>query len=151
MGDLNQAQIIGRLGRDPDIRTMQSGDRVANLSLATSDRWKDRNTGEQREKTEWHSITVYGNLVDTVERFLRKGARVFIQGTLRTRKWQDQSGNDRWSTEIVLQGFNSAIQIIDWPEGSGRTASQDQQRGELPPGPGDSYPSPGDLDEEISF
>lgn len=159
MSDINTVTIMGRLGRDPEITTMQSGDRVANLNIATSDRWKDKNTGEQREKTEWHRVVVFGKPVDIVEKFLRKGLRVHLQGALRTRKWLDQSGADRYSTEIVLSGFGSKITLIDFPDdGGARGQSQGDAYGGLPGNgpPGDSDPSPGgepagEFDDEIPF
>jgi single-strand DNA-binding protein len=151
MGDLNQVTLIGRLGRDPEVRTFDNGSKVANLRIATSDQWKDRDTGEKREQTEWHSIAVFGPLVDTVEKYLKKGARVAVQGALRTRKWQDQSGADRYSTEVVLQGFKSHLQIIDWPDSDNREQSQRDAYGSLPGNQdnyGSDYPP---ADDEIPF
>jgi single-strand DNA-binding protein len=148
MADLNRASLLGRLGQDPEIRTTQSGDKVANFSLATGEQWKDKNTGEKRERTEWHRVVIWGPLAGVAEKHLRKGARVHIEGAIRTRKWQDQSGQDRWSTEIVLSGFDARLDVIDWPEGSGGGAArgQDESYGDnMPPGPR------GDLDDEIPF
>lgn len=111
---LNRVMLIGNVGRDPDIRTTSNGSKVANLSLATSDRWKDKNTGEWREKTEWSSVVVWGDgLVSVVERFVRKGSRVLVSGKLQTRKWTDQSGQDRYSTEVVVQGPGSELLLMD--------------------------------------
>lgn len=119
--NVNQATIGGRLGANPEVRTFQNGGTICNLRIATTDKWKDKQTGEARERTEWHSVTVHGDgLVKSCERNLRKGARVFVQGELQTRKWQDQSGNDRYSTEIVVRGFGGKVIPIDWPEGEGR-------------------------------
>ncbi len=114
MADLNRASLMGRLGQDPEIRNTQNGEKVANFSLATGEQWKDKNTGEKRERTEWHRVVIWGPLARVAEQYLKKGARVLVEGNIRTRKWQDQSGNDRWSTEIVVSGFNARLGIIDW-------------------------------------
>lgn len=148
MADLNRVSLLGRLGRDPEIRNTQSGEKVATFSIATGEQWKDKNTGEKKERTEWHNVVVWGALARVAEQYLRKGARVLVEGQMRTRKWQDQSGNDRWSTEVVLSGFAANLSIIDWPEGSGGGAArgQDDAYGgdQLPPGPA-TY------DDEIPF
>ncbi len=113
-GSVNKVILIGNLGRDPEIRTFQNGGKVANLRIATSEQWKDRTSGERREKTEWHSVSVMSEgLVNVVERYLKKGAKVYIEGQLETRKWQDQSGQDRYSTEVVLRGFGGTLQMLD--------------------------------------
>ena len=112
-GSVNKVILIGNLGRDPEVRTTQSGTKVANLSLATSESWKDRNTGERKEKTEWHRVVIFGNLADIAERYLKKGSKVYISGQLQTRKWQDQSGQDKYTTEVVLQGFNGELTMLD--------------------------------------
>lgn len=148
MADLNRVSLLGRLGRDPEIRTTQSGEKVASFSIATGEQWKDKNTGEKKERTEWHSIVVWGALARVAEQYLRKGARVLVEGQMRTRKWQDQSGNDRWTTEVILSGFSSNLSIIDWPEGAGGGAArgQDESYG------GDSLPpGPSTYDDEIPF
>lgn len=120
---LNQCQFIGHLGADPEIRSMQSGDKVANLRLAVSERWKDKATGERKEKTEWVSLTIWGPLAGIVEQYLHKGSKIFVQGKLQTRKWSDQSGNDRYSTEVVLQGPGAVLTMLDGAKQGG-----DQQR-----------------------
>ena len=113
-GSLNKVMIIGNLGRDPEIRSFQNGGKVCNLRIATSENWKDRNTGERREKTEWHSVAIFSEgLVRVAEQYLKKGSKVYIEGQLQTRKWQDQNGQDRYSTEIVLQGFGSTLTMLD--------------------------------------
>lgn len=118
-GSLNKVMLIGNLGADPEIRSFQSGGKVANLRLATSETWKDRNTGERQERTEWSTVAVFGDgLVGVVERFLRKGSKVYVEGSLRTRKWQDQTGNDRFSTEVVLQGPGAKLTMLDGTQGS---------------------------------
>ena len=118
MSDLNQCTFTGRLGADPEIRRNQEGKPIANLRLAVSDAWRDRNSGERKEKTEWISITVFSEgLCKLVEQYLRKGSRVLIQGSWKTRKWTDQSGQDRYSTECVLQGFDAKLVMLDGPSG----------------------------------
>ena len=113
-GSLNKVMLIGNLGADPEIRSFQNGGKVANLRIATSETWKDRNTGERQERTEWHTVAIFSEgLVGVVERYLRKGSKVYIEGQLQTRKWQDQSGNDRYSTEVVLRGFGGTLTMLD--------------------------------------
>lgn len=118
MGSVNKVILVGNLGRDPESRSFQNGGKVVNLRIATSESWKDKNSGEKKEKTEWHSVAIFNEgLANVAERFLRKGSKVYIEGQLATRKWQDQSGADRYSTEIVLQGFNSVLTMLDGPQG----------------------------------
>jgi single-strand DNA-binding protein len=150
-GSVNKVILIGNLGRDPEIRTTQSGTKVANLSLATSDSWKDRNTGERKERTEWHRVVIFGNLADIAERYLRKGSKVYVSGSLQTRKWQDQSGQDKYTTEVVLQGFNGELTMLD-SRGEGGGAGGGYGGGsDGPPDSGwDSGPA-GDMDDEIPF
>ncbi|PCH68260.1 MAG: single-stranded DNA-binding protein [Rhodobacteraceae bacterium] len=113
-GSVNKVILIGNLGRDPEVRTFQNGGKVCNLRIATSETWKDKNTGERREKTEWHSVAIFSEgLVRVAEQYLRKGSKIYIEGALQTRKWQDQSGQDKYSTEIVLQGFGSTLVMLD--------------------------------------
>ncbi|MBX7500595.1 single-stranded DNA-binding protein [Qipengyuania sp. YG27] len=117
-GSLNKVMLIGNLGADPEIRSFQNGGKVANLRIATSETWKDRNTGERQERTEWHTVAIFSEgLVGVVERFLRKGSKVYIEGQLQTRKWQDQSGNDRYSTEVVIRGMNGTLTMLDGAQG----------------------------------
>ncbi|ATG43256.1 single-stranded DNA-binding protein Ssb [Phaeobacter piscinae] len=113
-GSVNKVILIGNLGRDPEVRSFQNGGKVCNLRIATSETWKDRNTGERREKTEWHSVAIFSEgLVRVAEQYLRKGSKVYIEGQLQTRKWQDQSGQDRYSTEVVLQGIGGTLTMLD--------------------------------------
>lgn len=112
-GSINKVILIGNCGKDPEIRTMQNGGKVANLSLATSDSWKDKATGERKEKTEWHRVVVFGPLADIAERFVKKGSKVYVCGQLQTRKWTDKDGAEKYSTEIVLQGFNAELTLLD--------------------------------------
>jgi single-strand DNA-binding protein len=119
-GSLNRVMLIGNLGQEPDIRSMQNGGRVCNLSIATSESWKDRNTGERKEKTEWHRVVVFNEgLVGVIENYVKKGSKVFIEGQLETRKWQDQNGQDKYSTEVVIKNFNGGLTMLD-----GRNDSQ---------------------------
>lgn len=113
-GSVNKVILVGNLGADPDIRRTQDGRPICNLSIATSESWKDRNTGERREKTEWHRVVIFNEgLCRVAENYLRKGSKVYLEGQLQTRKWQDQNGQDRYSTEVVLQGFNSNLTMLD--------------------------------------
>ncbi|MEJ8311191.1 single-stranded DNA-binding protein [Agrobacterium larrymoorei] len=121
-GSVNKVILIGNVGADPEIRRTQDGRPIANLRIATSESWRDRNSGERKEKTEWHTVVVFNEgLCKVVEQYVKKGAKLYIEGALQTRKWQDQTGNDRYSTEIVLQGFNSTLTMLDGRgEGGGR-------------------------------
>ncbi|THD36383.1 MAG: single-stranded DNA-binding protein [Sphingomonas sp.] len=119
-GSVNKVILVGNLGRDPESRSFQNGGKVVNLRIATSESWKDRNTGERKEKTEWHSVAIFNEgLANVAERYLRKGSKVYIEGALQTRKWTDQQGQDKYSTEIVLQGFNSVLTMLDGAPGQG--------------------------------
>jgi single-strand DNA-binding protein len=120
-GSVNKVILVGNLGNDPEVRNLPSGGKVVNLSVATSERWRDRNSGEQREKTEWHRVVIFSEgLARVAEQYLKKGSKVYIEGQLQTRKWQDQSGQDKYSTEVVLQNFNSSMVLLD---GRGEGAS----------------------------
>lgn len=158
-GSVNKVILIGNLGRDPEVRSFQNGGKVCNLRIATSETWKDRNTGERREKTEWHSVAVFSDgLVRVCEQYLRKGSKVYIEGKLQTRKWQDQSGADRYSTEVVLQGFDATLVMLDGRNdggsggggGGGYGGGYDQGYGGGSGPSGGSAPSR-DLDDEIPF
>ena len=119
-GSVNKVILIGNLGRDPEVRSFQNGGKVCNLRIATSENWKDKNTGERREKTEWHSVAIFQEgLVRIAEQYLKKGSKVYIEGALQTRKWQDQSGQDRYSTEVVLQGYGGTLTMLDGRDGGG--------------------------------
>ncbi|WP_019834143.1 single-stranded DNA-binding protein [Sphingomonas sp. PR090111-T3T-6A] len=118
MAGVNKVILVGNLGQDPQSRSFQNGGKVVNLRIATSETWKDRNTGERKERTEWHSVAIFNEgLANTAERYLRKGSKVYIEGQLQTRKWQDNNGQDRYTTEIVLQGFNGQMVMLDGPGG----------------------------------
>jgi single-strand DNA-binding protein len=119
-GSLNKVMLIGNLGADPEVRSFQNGGKVCNLRIATSENWKDRNTGERKERTEWHTVSIFSEgLVGVAEQYLRKGSKVYVEGKLQTRKWQDQSGNDRYSTEVVLQGPGAVMTMLDGAPGGG--------------------------------
>ncbi len=119
-GSLNKVMLIGNLGADPEVRTFQNGGKVCNLRIATSESWKDKNTGERQERTEWHSVAIFNEgLAGVAERYLKKGSKVYVEGQLQTRKWQDQSGNDRYSTEVVLRGPGSVMTMLDSAGGGG--------------------------------
>ena len=154
-GSVNKVILVGNLGRDPEIRTMQSGDKLAQFSLATSETWNDRQSGERRERTEWHRVVIIGRLAEIAERFLRKGSKVYLEGSLQTRKWQDQSGQDRYTTEVVLQRFRGELQMLDR---AGDAESRDRDYGgydDRDSGGGRSAaPAPAlgsDLDDDIPF
>jgi single-strand DNA-binding protein len=154
-GSVNKVILVGNLGRDPEIRTFQNGGRVANLTVATSESWKDKATGERKEKTEWHRVVLFNeNLVGVAERYLKKGAKVYIEGQLETRKWQDQSGQDKYSTEVVLRPYRGELTMLDSKGGGARSDSNDAFGMKDDPGAlssGGSASSGPDLDDEIPF
>jgi len=120
-GSVNKVILVGNLGSDPEVKSFQNGGKVANIRIATSESWKDRNTGEKQERTEWHNVAIFSEgLAIVAERFLRKGSKVYVEGQLRTRKWQDQSGNDRYTTEVVLQGPGAVLTMLDSAQGDQR-------------------------------
>ncbi len=144
-GSVNKVIIIGHLGRDPEVRTFQNGGKVVNLRIATSETWKDKQSGERKERTEWHSVAIMNDgLAKIAEQYLRKGSKVYIEGQLETRKWQDQSGADKYTTEIVLRPYRGELTLLDGPSGGEQRQQQsngDQSRGQ----------SRADLDDEIPF
>ncbi len=155
-GSINKVILVGNLGKDPEIRAMQDGREICNLTLATSDTWKDKATGERREKTEWHRIVIFNdNLVTVAKNYLRKGAKVYIEGALQTRKWQDkETGQDKYSTEVVLQGYNGNLTMLDKKDSS----SGDSGYGNSSYGSSSDSPAPqrakvaeASLDDEIPF
>lgn len=135
-GSVNKVILIGNVGADPEIRRTQSGTPIANLRIATSEHWKDKNSGERKEKTEWHTVIVFNEgLCKLVEQYVKKGSKLYVEGSLQTRKWSDQSGNDRYSTEIVLQAFNGTLTLLDSPSGGARReADQESGYGKQPSG-----------------
>ncbi len=143
MSSVNKVILVGNLGRDPEVRSLQNGNKLCNLSVATSERWKDKNSGEQREKTEWHRVVIFDDrLVDVAEKYLNKGSKVYLEGQLQTRKWQDQSGQDKYSTEVVLQRFRGQLVMLDSKGDASEPAGLAVQPAASP---GD------DLDDEIPF
>lgn len=148
---LNRAEIIGNLGADPDVRSFSNGGKVANLSVATTRKWRDRQTGETREDTEWHRVAITAEgLAGVVERYLRKGSKVYIAGRLKTRKWQDQSGQDRYTTEIVVAGFDGTLEMLGDGRGSGDSGPAPRDNRGTGGSGGNDAPPP-DLDDEIPF
>ena len=157
-GSVNKVILVGNLGADPEIRSTQAGKEIANLRIATSESWKDKNSGERKEKTEWHAVVIFNDgLVSVCKNYLKKGAKVYIEGALQTRKWQDKEGQDRYSTEIVLQGFNSTLTMLDGNKGSGSSGESYSGGGESSFGGGSSNnrssapASNVSLDDEIPF
>lgn len=167
-GSVNKVILVGNLGRDPEVRFTQDNKKIVNLNLATSDSWKDKNTGEKRERTEWHRVVIFSDgLANIAEKYLRKGSKVYIEGQLQTRKWQGQDGQDKYTTEVVLQGFNCAMTMLDGPGGgsgggSGGGGNYGGGSGGYDSGPssggsggdfgGGSGAAPGaELDDEIPF
>ncbi len=129
-GSVNKVILIGNLGADPEVRHMQDGRPVVNLSVATTDSWKDRNTGERRERTEWHKVVIFSEgLARIAEQYLHKGSKIYLEGQLQTRKWQDQNGNDKYTTEIVLQGFNSTLTMLDSRGGGSGSGARENSGG----------------------
>lgn len=147
MSSVNKVILVGNLGRDPEVRSMQSGDKVVNLSLATSERWTDKQSGEKKEKTEWHRVVVFDqNIADVAERYLSKGSKVYIEGQLQTRKWTDQSGVEKYSTEVVLQRFRGSLVML------GGNDAPSEPRGESYSSGGRRTPAPApNFDDEIPF
>jgi single-strand DNA-binding protein len=159
-GSVNKVILIGNLGKDPEIRTLNSGDRVANLRIATSETWRDRNSGERKERTEWHQVVIFNdNLVKVAENYLKKGSKVYLEGALQTRKWTDQQGVEKYSTEVVLQKFRGELTMLD-----GRGGGESEESGGYSRSGGGDYGGGGrvqssgpresfnaDLDDEIPF
>ena len=153
-GSVNKVILVGNLGRDPEARQMQDGNSVVNLSLATSESWRDKNTGERREKTEWHRVVIFNErLVDVAQKYLRKGSKIYIEGQLQTRKWTDQSGVEKYSTEVVLQRFRGELQMLDraGEGGGGGDYNQDSPSSGASGGGDGGAPSGGSLDDDIPF
>ena len=149
-GSLNKVQLIGRLGADPEVKQMVNGKSVARLSLATSQSWKDRNSGEKKEKTEWHRIVVFNEgLVNVIQQYLKKGAQIYVEGQLSTRKWKDeQSGQDKYSTEIILQGYNSTLTMLGGSNSNNLSSASSNKNNDFDQ---TSQQSSSDLDDEIPF
>ena len=158
-GSVNKVILVGNLGRDPDIRSMQNGGKVANLSVATSETWRDKQSGERREKTEWHRVVIFNeNLLDVAEKYLHKGSKVYVEGQLQTRKWTDQSGQEKYSTEVVLQRYRGELTMLDGRSdsaGAGAAAGGGFESagdfGSPAAEPAAPVGGGGDLDDEIPF
>jgi single-strand DNA-binding protein len=163
-GSVNKVILVGNLGQDPEIRSFQSGDKVANFSIATSESWKDKATGERKEKTEWHRVSCYNQgLIHVIENYVKKGSKVYIEGQLETRKWTDQQGQERYTTEVALRPFRGELTMLDSRGGSGGGFQDNSYGGgndfSAPPqaqaamggGPGNAAPPPSDMDDEIPF
>jgi single-strand DNA-binding protein len=160
-GSVNKVILIGNLGKDPEVRRMQDGRPIVNLSVATSDSWRDKATGERKERTEWHRVVIFNEAIAKVaEQYLKKGSKVYLEGSLQTRKWQDQSGQDKYSTEVVLQGFNAQLTMLDRASdrgGGGDFGSSDNEFGSSGPSTREKQPAMagagkrGDMDDEIPF
>lgn len=162
---VNKVILVGALGNDPEIKYLPSGGAVANISIATSESWRDKTTGEQKEKTEWHRVAIFGKLAEVAGEYLRKGSQVYIEGQLQTRKWQDQSGQDRYTTEVVVQGFNGVMQMLGGKQGGGQQQAPQQQPARQPQQPMQQAPQqqapqqaqpqynepPQDFDDDIPF
>lgn len=159
-GSVNKVILVGNLGKDPESRSFQNGGKVVSFSVATSENWKDRATGERKEKTEWHNVSIFSEgLARVAEQYLKKGSKVYLEGQLETRKWQDQSGNDRYTTDVVLRNFNSAMVLLDSRDGGGGGGRSDFGGGEDFGGGGSSRPQQRpqpaafdtDLDDDVPF
>jgi single-strand DNA-binding protein len=165
-GSVNKVILVGNLGRDPEIRSTQDGKRIANFSLATSENWRDRASGERKERTEWHRVVVFNDrLVDVIEKYVKKGSKLYIEGALQTRKWTDNSGQERYTTEVVLQNFRGELTMLDGRSGGAASGGGDLEPDEEPqsrsggsgggggggPRSGGSGGPPADLDDEIPF
>jgi single-strand DNA-binding protein len=164
-GSVNKVILIGNLGRDPEVRTSQDGTKIVNLNIATSESWKDRSSGERKEKTEWHRVVIFNpNLADVAERFLKKGSSVYVEGSLQTRKWTDQQGQEKFSTEVVIGKFRGELTLLGGREGGGGGGDYNQggggqrsggggggARGGQGGGGGQGWEPPADLDDEIPF
>ncbi len=159
-GSVNKVILVGNLGRDPEARTTQNGNKLVNMSVATSEQWKDRQTGERREKTEWHRVVVFDErIAETCERYLKKGSKVYLEGTLQTRKWTGNDGNERYTTEVVIPRFNGVMTMLDTrgggggggDYGGGGGGSSEPPDWDSPGGSGGGSRGGGDLDDEIPF
>lgn len=149
-GSVNKVILLGNLGADPEIKSFQNGGRIANLRIATSESWKDKNTGERKERTEWHSVVLQSDgLVGVAERYLKKGSKVYVEGQLRTRKWQDQAGNDRYTTEISV-GVGGSLTMLDGAQNGGSNSQRSEQR-QAPPQQQSSGSYADDLNDDIPF
>jgi len=147
-GSVNKVIIVGNLGKDPETRSMQDGGKIVNLTVATSETWNDRASGERKERTEWHRVVIFNDrIAEVAEKYLKKGAKVYLEGALQTRKWTDQSGADRYSTEVVIGRFNGVLTMLDTRNGGGHSDAPRSAE----PARKSAQPAPADLDDEIPF
>lgn len=151
MAGINKVILVGNLGNDPEIRYAPSGDAIANLSVATSESWKDKNTGERKEKTEWHRVVLFGKKAELAGEYLRKGSKVYLEGKLQTRKWQDKEGQDRYTTEVVLQNYGGEMQFLDSRSGGEYVAPAAGGGGNAAAKPGNEPKMSDDFDDDIPF
>jgi single-strand DNA-binding protein len=153
-GSVNKVILVGNVGQDPEVRNLPNGGKVVTLSVATSESWRDKNSGERKERTEWHRVVIFSDgLAKVAEQYVRKGSKLYLEGSLQTRKWQDQSGADRYSTEVVLQGFNASLQLLD---GAGERPQQEQRQGysrykSARPAPAFELTGDGSVPDDIPF
>jgi single-strand DNA-binding protein len=153
-GSLNKVMLIGNLGKDPEMRRTNAGKAIANFSIATSESWRDKESGERQEKTDWHNVVIFNeNLAKIAEQYLKKGSKVYVEGQMKTRKWQDQEGKDRYTTEVVLSGFNGTLTLLDKAE---RAAPEEDSYGSRKASQGSNKPAPAssladDLDDDVPF
>jgi single-strand DNA-binding protein len=151
-GSVNKVILVGNLGKDPEIRSTQDGREIASFSIATSESWKDKNSGERKEKTEWHNIVVFNpQLVTVVKSYVKKGSKLYIEGALQTRKWTDKEGHDRYSTEVVLQNYNGSLTMLDGKSSGGNSDNASSSYSAPMASSGSSKPAPELLDDEIPF
>ncbi|HSY88827.1 MAG TPA: single-stranded DNA-binding protein [Verrucomicrobiae bacterium] len=151
-GSVNKVILVGNLGRDPEVRSTQDGLKIVNLSLATSESWRDKNSGERRERTEWHRVVIFNEkLGEVAEKFLKKGSKIYVEGALQTRKWTDQGGQERYSTEVVLQRFRGELTMLDGKGGGGAGGGDMGEGFSEPASGGRSGGGGGDLDDDIPF
>ena len=151
-GSVNKVILVGNLGQDPEIRRTQDGRPIANFSIATSESWRDKNSGERKEKTEWHRVVCFNEgLCKVIEQYVSKGSKVYVEGQLQTRKWQDQEGKDRYSTEVVLQGFNGALTMLDSRKDDGGSSQSGSGQNDYKKQSGGGFGGGGEIDDEIPF
>ena len=151
MAGINKVILVGNLGAKPEVKYASNGNAIANLSVATSDSWTDKNTGQKQERTEWHRVSLFGKLAEIAGQYLDKGSKVYIEGKLQTRKWQDQNGQDRYTTEVVVSGFNGTLQMLDRRDGTGGSASAPSQSAPAQAAPTITPVANDDFEDDIPF
>ena len=151
MAGINKVILVGNLGAKPEVKYATNGNAIANLSVATSDSWTDKNTGQKQERTEWHKVSLFGKLAEIAGQYLDKGSKVYVEGKLQTRKWQDQNGQDRYTTEVVVSGFNGTLQMLDRRDGTGGNASAPSQSAPAQAAPTITPVANDDFEDDIPF